>query len=60
MRRKINTERIERLAMDTGVLSKVVDHLMEELVQAPPSSHQKVVNHSIDNRIAHFFEREND
>lgn len=61
MRRKINTERIERLARDTRVLSKVVDHLMEELfLGSSSSSINPNPTRSLDNRIAHLFEQDQD
>lgn len=58
MRRKMNTERIERLARDTQVLSKVVDHLMEELLCTPPISAPHKKERGIDHRLSRFFEPE--
>ncbi|MEK7484648.1 MAG: hypothetical protein AABZ60_10000 [Planctomycetota bacterium] len=58
MRRKMNTERIERLARDTQVLSKVIDHLMEELFSTPPLAAPHKKERSLDHRLSRFFEPE--
>jgi hypothetical protein len=55
MRKKINTERIERLIQDTKVLSKVVDQLLQELNKAPA-----LTSPLPQNRLARFFEADED